>query len=57
MQEQVRNTSERDFPKVDRFHSLHEDGVLAEPEEIAERIWELIERGIDPGSILDVRNL
>jgi NAD(P)-dependent dehydrogenase (short-subunit alcohol dehydrogenase family) len=57
MQEQIRNTSERDFPKVNRFHSLHEDGVLAKPDEASERIWELIERGIDPGSILDVRNL
>jgi benzil reductase ((S)-benzoin forming) len=57
MQEEIRSTSQHDFPKVDRFHSLHEDGVLAEPDEAARRIWELIERGLDPGSVLDVRDL
>lgn len=57
MQEQIRNTSERDFPMVNRFHSLHEDEVLAEPEETARRIWNVIERGLDPGSVLDVRDL
>jgi benzil reductase ((S)-benzoin forming) len=57
MQRQIRDTSERDFPQVDRFHALHEDGVLAAPEEAAERIWELIERGLEPGSVLDVRDL
>ena len=57
MQRQIRDTSERDFPKVDRFHALHDDGVLAEPEEAAKRVWELIDRGLEPGSVLDVRDL
>lgn len=57
MQEEIRNTPGRDFPKVDRFHSLHEDGVLSEPEEAADRIWKVIERGVDPGSVVDVRDL
>jgi benzil reductase ((S)-benzoin forming) len=57
MQEQIRSTPEQDFPKVDRFHSLFEDGVLSEPDDAAERIWNVIERGLDPGSVVDVRNL
>jgi NAD(P)-dependent dehydrogenase (short-subunit alcohol dehydrogenase family) len=57
MQRHIRDTSERDFPKVDRFHALHDDGVLAEPEDAAKRIWELIDRGLEPGSVLDVRDL
>jgi benzil reductase ((S)-benzoin forming) len=57
MQRQIRDTSQRDFPTVDRFHSLYEDGVLAKPEDAAERIWAAIERGLDPGSVIDVRDL
>lgn len=57
MQRQIRDTSQRDFPNVARFHSLYEDGVLAEPEEAAERIWTVIERGLEPGSTIDVRDL
>ncbi|HEX6298998.1 MAG TPA: SDR family NAD(P)-dependent oxidoreductase [Acidimicrobiia bacterium] len=57
MQDEIRDTPERDFPKVDRFHSLYEDGVLSEPEDAAERIWTVIERGVDPGSVVDVRDL
>jgi NAD(P)-dependent dehydrogenase (short-subunit alcohol dehydrogenase family) len=57
MQEEIRSTPKRDFPNVDRFHSLHEDGVLSEPEDAADRIWKVIERGVDQGSVVDVRDL
>lgn len=57
MQEQIRDTPESDFPKVDRFQALYQDGVLADPEDAAERIWRVIERGLDPGSVVDVRDL
>jgi benzil reductase ((S)-benzoin forming) len=57
MQEEIRDTPESDFPKVDRFQSLYEDGVLSAPEDAAERIWKVIERGVDPGSVVDVRDL
>ncbi len=55
MQEEIRRISERDFPNVERFHELHDEGRLAEPEEAARRVWEAIEGGIDTGSVLDVR--
>lgn len=57
MQSQIRETSERDFPNVERFHDLHEEGKLAEPDDAASKIWRAIERGIETGSVLDVRDL
>lgn len=55
MQSQIRQTSERDFPKVQRFHELHEDGALVEPAEAAGRIWKMIEGGMQTGSVTDLR--
>lgn len=55
MQEEIRGMSERDFPRVERFHDLHEEGRLAAPEEAARRIWDAIEGGIETGSVIDVR--
>lgn len=57
MQSQIRETSERDFPNVERFHDLHEEGKLAEPDDAASKIWRAIERGIETGSVIDVRAL
>jgi len=57
MQEEIRTTEESDFPEVSRFQALHDDGVLVDPEEAAERIWRVIERGLEPGSVLDIRDL
>jgi benzil reductase ((S)-benzoin forming) len=57
MQRLIRDTSSEDFPNVDRFHSLYDDGVLSEAEEVAQRIWAVIDRGLEPGSVIDVRDL
>ena len=56
MQAQIRGTTEHDFPKVSRFHQLHAEDDLVEPEEAAKRIWDAIEEGIEPGSVIDVRS-
>lgn len=56
MQSEIRETPEEDFPKVERFHQLHDEGDLVEPETAARRIWEAIEAGIETGSVIDVRN-
>ena len=56
MQEQIRDTDERDFPEVARFHSLHEDGDLVAPDDAARLIWQMIERGIETGSVIDIRD-
>lgn len=57
MQEQIRKTSETDFPEVARFHSLHEEDRLADPAEAAARIWRALEAGIESGSVVDIRDL
>lgn len=56
MQSEIRETQAEDFPKVERFHQLHDEGDLVEPETAARRIWEAIEAGIETGSVIDVRD-
>jgi benzil reductase ((S)-benzoin forming) len=55
MQRLIRDTSERDFPAVGRFRQLHEQGKLADAADAASRIWEVIESGLESGSVIDVR--
>lgn len=57
MQTKIRSTSEMDFPKVDRFHDLHDEGDLVDPDTAARKIWAAIEGGLDSGSVLDIRRL
>lgn len=57
MQSQIRETSRRDFPNVERFHELHEEGRLADPDEVAGKMWRAIEHGIEAGSVIDIRDL
>jgi benzil reductase ((S)-benzoin forming) len=56
MQEEIRATPERDFPEVARFVELHETGALREPAEVAREIWALLERPLENGSVLDLRD-
>lgn len=56
MQELIRQTDETDFPSVERFHDLHREGDLAEPETAARRVWKAIESGLDSGAVVDVRD-
>jgi benzil reductase ((S)-benzoin forming) len=57
MQEEIRRSSERDFPDIARFRALHTDQELVDPRDAAIALWELIETGVEPGAILDLRNL
>jgi benzil reductase ((S)-benzoin forming) len=56
-QEQLRSTSEDDFPKRQKFLDLHEEGKLSDPSEVAKAIWSLPERGLENGSVIDLREL
>ena len=56
MQEEIRATSERDFPDVARFVELHEGGDLREPKAVAAEIWSLLDRDLANGSVLDLRS-
>jgi hypothetical protein len=55
MQSQIRETPTQDVPDVERFRRLDEEGRLASPEDAARRIWDAIESGLEPGSVIDVR--
>ncbi len=57
MQARLRQTDEDDFPKRQKFLDLHEEGKLTDPEDVARDIWALLERGLDNGSVVDLREL
>ena len=57
MQARLRKTSETDFPSQKKFVDLHEAGRLADPEEVARTMWSLLDRGLDNGSVVDLRDL
>jgi benzil reductase ((S)-benzoin forming) len=55
MQEAIRATDEADFPPVARFRTLHAEGQLADPDEVAVRLWRHLEADrLDP--VTDLRD-
>jgi benzil reductase ((S)-benzoin forming) len=57
MQAALRQTSEHDFPSRKKFVDLHAAGKLADPEDVARTVWSLLDRGLDNGSVVDLRDL
>ena len=57
MQAQLRETPEEDFPKRQRFLDLHRDGKLTDPDQVARDLWDLLGRGLENGSVVDLREL
>lgn len=57
MQEHIREQSPADFPRVQRFHELHDNDQLRDPEDVARQLWQVLERGPDNGAVLDLRDL
>lgn len=57
MQEEIRATPEDRFPRREKFVSLHEQGGLREPTEAAEGIWSLLDRDLENGAVVDLRDL
>jgi benzil reductase ((S)-benzoin forming) len=57
MQDQIRATPERDFPSVERFRGLHDAGELRSPETVARELWGLLERDLENGAVIDLRDL
>ena len=56
MQEQIRDTPVGDFPEVERFRGLHEEGALREPLEVARELWAAVDGDLPGGSVIDLRN-
>ena len=57
MQARIRDTPEGDFPERAKFVDLHDKGHLASPETVAGAIWGLLDRGLDNGAVVDLRQL
>lgn len=55
MQAEIRKMSNEEFPRVQRFRDLHEQGKLVAPEDAARRLWHAVESGLEPGSVIDLR--
>jgi NAD(P)-dependent dehydrogenase (short-subunit alcohol dehydrogenase family) len=57
MQAQLRAASEDVFPEARRFRELAAKGELAKPEDVARKIWSLLDRYVPNGAVLHVRDL
>lgn len=57
MQERIRATDEADFPARQKFIDLYQSGRLTSPAEIAQRMWRLLDSGLENGSVVDLRHL
>lgn len=57
MQAELRATSPEDFPQRQKFVDLHAGGRLTPAGEVARSIWQLLDRDLESGSVLDLREL
>lgn len=57
MQAALRRTSEDDFPSRKKFVDLHENDKLTSPDDVAKDIWRLLDKGLENGSVVDLREL
>ena len=57
MQTQLRATTPEEFPLRQKFIDLHRDGKLSEPNDVARKIWRLLDEPYENGSVLDLRSL
>lgn len=55
MQERIRTTDEADFPSVDKFKALYEQGALQEASDAAAKVWDVLGRDLPPGTVTDIR--
>ena len=55
MQEQIRATPARDFPELAKFVALHEQGELRDSTDVARELWSLLDRDLENGAVLDLR--
>jgi benzil reductase ((S)-benzoin forming) len=58
MQSAVRAADPAGFPQLEKFHELHDQGALTDPDDAARALWRIIDDpSHDNGAVLDVRNL
>jgi benzil reductase ((S)-benzoin forming) len=57
MQALIRATPEGQFPARQKFLDLYEEGKLASAEQVATKMWRLLDAGLANGSVIDLRDL
>ena len=57
MQERLRQMGEEDFPAARKFRDLYDAGALADPADAARGIWGLLDRDLESGAVVDLRDL
>ena len=57
MQARIRETPEASFPLRQKFIDLHQGGKLADPEEVARKIWGLLDGDLGNGAVVDLRDI
>ena len=57
MQATAREASEEDFPNRQKFIDLRQGGKLTRPDDVARRIWAVLDRDFENGSVVDLREL
>ncbi len=55
MQALIRDTDAHDFPRVERFRSLHAEGRLADPDDVSARLWALLDDPDATDPLVDLR--
>ncbi|MFA9429437.1 SDR family NAD(P)-dependent oxidoreductase [Egicoccus sp. AB-alg2] len=57
MQAHIRATDASDFPGVERFQALHDAGELLDPDDVARRLWDVLDDpDVPTGAVLDLRD-
>lgn len=56
MQALIRSTPARDFPRVERFQRLHDEGALLDAGDVAEQLWTLLDDPTETGVVVDLRD-
>ncbi len=55
MQSQIRSSDAGDFPSVEKFHELHDQGQLQDPADAARAVWSVLGRDLASGTVTDIR--
>lgn len=56
MQSSIRDSDPHDFPHVERFRQLHAEDALRAPDDVARQLWDVLDRGVETGAVLDLRD-
>lgn len=55
MQATIRDSHVENFPHVEKFHDLHNQGRLQDPAEAAAAVWNVLRRDLPAGTVTDIR--